>query len=258
MEALDAVPLWLVGLGLFALLASACWAGRQWRTHVARDEGNGDASLVISASLGLLALLIGFTFSLVVNRHEQRAAELVMEASAIESLWQRLDFLPPAPRAELHDTLKKYVDARVRVSRIGENRADAEAATQEGLRLADSIWNGLVVAEPLIERESTLDFLVVAATEMMRVAAARDAALSARVPAPVLLLLLVFPLSSAVMIGFVYGKRPGLHTKASVELLILLTLTILLIVDLDRPRSGLVLNSQAPLEQIQARIGAGL
>jgi hypothetical protein len=79
-----------------------------------------------------------------------------------------------------------------------------------------------------------------------------------RLPPAVLLLLLLFPMASAIMIGFVYGSRPGLHTAASTELMILLTLTVLLILDLDRPRSGMVVNSQRVLEQLDERIQADM
>jgi hypothetical protein len=258
LEILDFLPIWLVGLIFYGLLVGGAAIGRAWRARVSREEGEGDASLVMSASLGLLALLLGFTFSLVVSRHELRASSLVQESNAIEKFWKRMDFLPEDLRPELLEKLDRYVQARVDVSKTGFSAFKAQDAKNKAAETADSIWASLAAAEPRVERETTWYLTVSSASEMMSYAATRDAALAARLPIAVLMLMLLFPLASSIMIGFVYGKRPGLHTTASTELMILLTLTVLLILDLDRPRSGMVLNSQRPLERLDTRIQADM
>ena len=258
MEILDFFPTWLVGIVFYFLLVFGSAIGRWWRSRTSREGGEGDASLVMSASLGLLALLLGFTFSLVITRHELRFSSLVQETNSIEKFWKRIVFLPEDMRPEILAKLDRYVQARVDVSKIGFSASRAQEAKASAAETADAIWVSLAAVEPKIDRETTLHLLISSCSEMMSYSATRDAALVNRLPPAVLMLLVLFPMASAIMIGFVYGSRPGLHTAASTELMILLTLTVLLILDLDRPRSCMVVNSQRALEQLDERIQADM
>lgn len=258
LEILDFFPTWRVGIMFYFLLVFGAAIGRWWRSRISREGGEGDASLVMSASLGLLALLLGFTFSLVITRHELRFSSLIEETNSIEKFWKRLVFLPENLRPEILEKLEQYVQARVDVSKIGFSAFRAQEAKTKAAETADSIWASLAAAEPKLERETTLHLLIASCSEMMSNSATRDSALVNRLPPAVLMLLLLFTMASAIMIGFVYGSRPGLHTAASTELMILLTLTVLLILDLDRPRSGMVVNSQRALERLDERIQADM
>ncbi len=49
--------------------------------------------------LGLLALLLGFTFSLALNHFEARRNLVVQEANALGSAWREAHMSPPASPA---------------------------------------------------------------------------------------------------------------------------------------------------------------
>ena len=66
-----------------------------------------------AASLGLLALLLGFTFALALNRFDRRRELVVKEANAIGTTWLRASLLPEPHRAPVRDLLRRYVDARI-------------------------------------------------------------------------------------------------------------------------------------------------
>lgn len=73
------------------VLILAHGAGMSARSHVLRrggaeaEESFGQAGIIVSSVLGLVALLIGFTFSLAVSGYDKRQAAAVDEASAIYS-----------------------------------------------------------------------------------------------------------------------------------------------------------------------------
>ena len=79
-------------------------------------------------------------------------------------------------------------------------------------------------------------------------------ALANRLPPTLVALLILFPVASLVLIGYVSGQLVGAHFLASTELILLLTLVLLLIGDLNRPRSGTISTPQTPLLEVQAQI----
>lgn len=250
-RALDSLPIWLCGVLLFALLMGGAALGRWLRARGGRDGSPGDASLLVSASLGLLALLLGFTVSMAVSRHEMRRSLLVQEANAIDTMRQRADLMPAASAVAMRDELSRYLDARIRVSRIGEDAGGVARARADSRVASERMWAKIVELRASVPEESVKLLLVEGAGRMFDLASEREAALDSRLPVALLALLLLFPVASAVLLGYAYGRSPGIHGPASTEMILLLTLTLLLILDLDRPRSGMILTSQRPLVELQ-------
>ena len=59
-----------------------------------REEERADFGVVLSATLTLLGLLIGFSFSMAVSRYDQRKNLEEAEANAIGTEYVRADLLP--------------------------------------------------------------------------------------------------------------------------------------------------------------------
>ena len=92
-------PIWLTGLVYLALLLLAAWLGVALGRRRGRDPADGaSVSTVQAAVLGLLALLLAFTYSLAANRFDLRRRLLVEEANAIGTVWLRASFLPEPER----------------------------------------------------------------------------------------------------------------------------------------------------------------
>ena len=68
---------------------------------------------MLGATLTLLSLLIGFSFSMAVSRYDQRKNYEEAEANAIGTDYVRADLLPAVDAARVHELLKKYTDQRV-------------------------------------------------------------------------------------------------------------------------------------------------
>src|SRR5262249_42496654 len=79
--------------------------------------------------------------------------------------------------------------------------------------------------------------------------AARKVARQARVPAGVFVVLFAFLCTNAAVLGYVMTGLRG--RLAAGLLLVLFGLVLLLIVDIDRPASGGVVESQAPMQELQ-------
>lgn len=102
-------------------------AGEIGRRIGMRAHGRGHPALgtIESASLGLLALMIGFTFSMALNRYDGRKAAVLDEANAIGTTLLRAQLLPAAEAGNSADLLAQY--ARTRLA-LGTAGADAKAA----------------------------------------------------------------------------------------------------------------------------------
>ena len=65
-----------------------------------------------NATLTLLALLIGFSFSMAISLYDQRKNYEEAEANAIGTEFGRADLLPAGDSAKVRDLLRKYLDRR--------------------------------------------------------------------------------------------------------------------------------------------------
>ena len=214
-RALDASPLWLLGVVLFALFWLAALTGRRLRAKYASDDDGKDPALIVSSSLALLALLLGFTVSMAVARYDGRRAATVAEANAISTFLQRTDLMPPALRASTLDELDRYLSARIVVGRRGETLDAVAEARKETAAASARMWAYMVKTGPQVTDTAVRILLVESVGHMFDTAANRDAALGNRLPGTLVLLLILFPIASLVLIGSAVGKVQTGDVQAS-------------------------------------------
>src|SRR5215831_1942749 len=77
------------------------------------EEERDDFGTILGATLTLLGLLIGFSFSMAISRYDQRKNYEEAEANAIGTEYVRADLLPAGDAAEVRKLLRKYLDERV-------------------------------------------------------------------------------------------------------------------------------------------------
>ena len=114
MENLTHYPV-LVFAAAFILLSIASIAGA-WLHKLypnITDEHKDDLSVILAATLTLLALIIGFSFSMAIERYDQRKNFEEAEANAIGTELLRADLLPPDDAARVHKLLGDYLDQRI-------------------------------------------------------------------------------------------------------------------------------------------------
>jgi hypothetical protein len=250
MTIVDAMPIWATGLVLLAGLTLASRTGIRLRART----GDEDSGHILSAVLGLLALLIGFTFSLALSRYEMRSDLVLQEANAIGTTYLRAQLAPEPFRSQLQTLVRRYLDARLALADAGEDPTAIAWAEAQAEQLQQQMWETTVAAIPHIDPPVAAPLLTAAVNETIDLAAARKAALAARLPGSVVLTLVVYAAISAGILGYV-TRGTGRGTRIIAFLLfILLTLAITLILDLDKPRTGSIVVSQAPLLDLQASI----
>jgi hypothetical protein len=104
---------WLFLLTVIVIVLAAAEVGVRigLTLHRSRDEARrSQIGGVQSAVLGLLGLLLGFTFAMGVNRYDARRNLVLKEANAVGSAWLRAGLLPEAHSAPVKSLLARYVD----------------------------------------------------------------------------------------------------------------------------------------------------
>jgi hypothetical protein len=199
-----------------------------------KSEERDDFNVVLTATLTLLGLLIGFTFSMAASRYDQRKNLEEAEANAIGTEYVRVDVLPAADAAKARDQLKKYLDLRILFykSRDQKELEHINATTEQ---LQNELW--ATVRDPAMAQPTAVTGLAMAGmNDVLNSQGYSTAAWLNRVPPTGWLLMRALALGANFLIG--YGARKG----ARFILLIVplaVALSFYLISDIDSPRNGL-------------------
>ena len=130
-ERLLSRPLLLLAVvyaGLVAIGEVGYRVGRRFRERIDQPARQLEGA-VQTGTLGLLALLLGFSFSLVASRYETRTHVVMHEANALGTAYLRTDLLPEPQRSESRDIYRRYVVERIHAYDLGTDAA-ATAATR--------------------------------------------------------------------------------------------------------------------------------
>jgi hypothetical protein len=253
--ALDAIPLWAVFVltGLLVLVAiEAGYRAGLLRHRRATGEQAGPVGVMAAATLGLLALMLSFTFNFAGSRIDARRTALMNEANAIGATYLRADMLPEPHRSEIRQLLRDDVEAQ-----LGGVKAEVAAPTLEHI---DRIHNQLWEHAAALGRENPNSIMVgifaQSLNETIEQYAVRLMAVRTRVAAPIWFALYTLTFLSLFAMGYHVALSETTRSPAAISLALSFALVICLVADLDRPHEGSLRVSQQPLIDLQATMQA--
>ena len=225
----------------------------------ATEASRSHVSAIQSSILGILALLLAFTFSLSLQRFDSRSEAVVNEANAIGTEYVRADLLPAADGAKLRDdaqvALREYLELRVQASAVsGIERAEREELLTKTARSQTTLWGFARRAAEANPNPVTSGLFIQSLNEVFDAFGRRVAALDRHVPEMVLLLLYGTFVMAGAIVGFASGAGGHRPSMASYIMIVLMVVLVFIILDLDRPRRGVIEVSQKSLYDLQAAI----
>ena len=234
----------LVGMMLAGELG--CLLGRRW--HPRTDEARlGHIRAILGSVLGLLALLLSFTFAMSAQHYNERRQLVVRDANVLDGLYLQSDLLPDGARKAFKQLLRQYADLRAQVAFLHHDATDQETAKVaiQSERTHKQMWNVLKAGTDSESRHANNMFNGL--IEAMSIYRERIFSWESHVPDPVIWLLLFGALTAMCAIGFFggLGNHRGLPARITVTLL--LCGTIYVVLDLDKPHQGLMPVSQRPM-----------
>jgi hypothetical protein len=233
-------------------------AGRRWHADT-HDAGREIFVAIKVALLGMLALLLAFTFGMAADRYADRQRLVTDEANLLHTLLLRSSLLPEPARTQFQQVLGQFVDARLAFFDARHNLVAVEEAVDRTEQLHHQMWS-LVRGEALRDPPMKgVEGVMQSLTDEWALHRQRVHAFENRVPDAVILLLFGGTLIAMAAVGFAAGIANHRGTVGKLLLAALLGGTILVVLDLDRPRRGLFQISQEPLlhlKTVLARDGA--
>jgi hypothetical protein len=240
---------------LVAVLSAALWLGS--RIGLRRATREDERSLVPlttveAAMLGLLALLLGFSFEMATARWDLRKHAAIDEANAIGTTYLRTSLLPDPQRTEIRAQLVAYVDARLS-SDVMSPRGDARArSAAEARRIQSRVWELAVAAAFADPRPTTSGLFLQSLNATIDAHGTWVALVEDHVPESILWLLLAVAIGALGLTGYVSGVAGRVRRFTGLLVVLLVSLVVVLIVDLDRPSRGLIRVSDANLRTLRA------
>lgn len=248
----DGAPMLVLGGAVLVLMALAVATGvmikrQHLRDRHGKDDGVGDGeSYMVSGVLGLLALLMGFTFALAVDRFETRRTLVMQEANAIGTAYLRTQLLDEPHRARISGLLIDYAENRVALGK--SNVARNPQLLVKNDRLVTELWAATASAFQTIKGLDFSSAFLESMNTLIDLDASRKAARLVRVPTEVFGVLVIYVIVTAGVLGYVFVGKRG--RSAAAVMLFMLSMSLLLIVDIDRPTGGGVREGQGPMERL--------
>jgi|SRR5688572_21788590 hypothetical protein len=246
----------LVAIGIFvAALETGYRLGK--RRQVKTDEPDKThANALHGATLGLLALLLGFSFAMAVSRYENRKTLMVDQANAIGTAALRGSLLAQPHADRTAALFRDYVDSRFLYNASVRGSQGIDEAEARASKIETELWNISRILLTEDPRAQPASLFTQALNEMFDIREKRRFALDDRVPGSVIFLL--FAISAVAMALVAYscglsGRRRGI---ANFTFASLIALVLVIILDIDAPRVGFVKVSQGSLIRLQQSLPA--
>jgi hypothetical protein len=226
--------------------ATGYYAGRR---RLARGQKSPELGAVQGALLGLLGLMLAFSFGSAAERFVARRDLILEEANAIGTAYLRADLLP-SPHAEaLRSALARYVDVRVAFFDAGIDEAAVRAAMAQSEQLHAAIWSAGMAG---VREVPTAGVIVLPAlNEVIDLHASRVDALRRHLPTAVVAMLLAIAALAVSSVGYGSGFSGASYLSGSIAFVVASVAVLGLTLDLDYPRAGLVRVSQVTMLELQ-------
>ena len=231
-------PLLVFVLSFLALWLSA-WIGWSFlrRQRILDEEIREDFGFILAATLTLLGLIIGFSFSMATSRYDQRKNYEEAEANAIGTEYVRADLLPAANAASVRALLRSYLDQRI-LFYTAHDEQELQQINARTAQLQTELWSA--VRAPAAAQPTPIVALAVSGmNDVLNSQGYTQAAYWNRIPMAAWALMAAIAIGCNLLVG--YGSR---SVKAGSKLLPILPLVVsvafMLIADIDSPRHGII------------------
>jgi hypothetical protein len=248
-------PLFIILTLLLAMTTAAevgFRLGRRWHAR-SGDAGRAHFGSILGSLLGLLALLLSFTFAMSANRFDSRRQLVLADANALETLYLQSDLLPDASRKAFKQSLRQYVDLRSQIALLRHDATPAEAAalSDKSDAIHAQMWKAVKEAAQANPPAKIADEMLKGLAASLSIHRNRMFAWESRVPDSVIWLLLFGCVAGITAIGLAGGLGNHRGLPARIIVTFLLCATIFVVLDLDRPHEGLISVSQSPILHLQ-------
>lgn len=245
----------LIAAVLFLLIVAANEIGLRIGGHYlgqSDSDVKSQTSAIQAGILGMLALILGFTFNMSIQRYDVRSGAEVTEANAIGTAELRTALLPDPYAGQAQAAIDEYIALRLRSAGVDlTHREERRALFVETTQLQQRIWDIGVAAADANPNPVRSGYFLTAVNEMIDAYGSRIDALQRHVPPAIFYLLFIFFVATGGLIGYSSGLGQRRSRVPALILNLLICLLVFIIIDLDRPRRGVIQVRQDSMEALR-------
>lgn len=211
------------------------------------DGADDNVGTMEGAVLGLLALMISFTFAMALTRYDARRDAILTEANDIGTAALRARLLPAPHHVEVLNLLREYTGIRLDLRHTRTSEEAFRAAVARSADIHEALWQQ---AKAVAAKDSGMvptGLFIQALNAVIDDQEKRLTAYRTRVPQVVLAGLYAIAMTALGFTGYASGVKPAGSRAPAYMMGVLVAGVILLIQDLDRPGAGYIQASMQPL-----------
>jgi hypothetical protein len=240
--------------GFFAALEIGYRLGR--RRHDKSDEPDKSHSNALQgATLGLLALLLGFTFAMAVSRFDNRKTVIMEQANAIGTAELRSRLLGTPYAEQAAPLFRAYVQAWLDYRAAIIDLDAVKAAEQRAFGIENQLWNIVRDATSANPQSQPAALFAAAMNDVIDAHERRHRSIQDRVPDAVILVLFAVSILALGQVAYNSGLAGRRWPFANATFAIVIAIVLVIILDIDRPRRGFVQVSQDSMIRLQHSLG---
>lgn len=249
MHILDYLPIWAiylitVGIGLLAVEIGFQF-GKFWRARHQKDDVSGLGAM-IGSTLGLWAFLLAFLVGIASNRFDERRFLVINEANSIGTTYLRAGFLPEPYASQTRELLREYAALRLKVVEL----ATHESAKTRSDAIHAELWKMAEEAAKM-NKDPIIASYISSLNETIDLHASRVTALeAAKMPFTIYVGIYLVAILGLSMLGFQSGLNGTRNFIVTLVLILIFSLVLLVIIDLDRSWGGLLRVNQQPIRDL--------
>ncbi|MFO0855891.1 MAG: hypothetical protein U0640_00885 [Phycisphaerales bacterium] len=232
----------MLAIVLFVLIFGAFFAGRILGQVNEKEEPH--LSVVQGAALGILGLMMGFSYSGAMSRFGDRQNVVVNEANSIGTAWMHADLIPETQRGQLRSLLKQYTNKRIE---LVHTTGDDESKRIENalFDLQQQIWDVAVAGVRLSPGSDKL--VLTPLDEVFDQLGTRNSLKTRHIPVAVFVVMVLSAMLSVAMISYGQARRKMPLLMPALGLNLLIWAVMWVTIDLDLPQQGVIRISDEPL-----------
>ena len=200
-------------------------------------ETSSDLGIIQTATLTLLGLIIGFTFSMAIARYDLRQVYEEAEANAIGTEFLRADLLPSKTAESIKGLLNEYLDQRI-LFYSKQDQETAKQITQRTMAIENAMWSELL---PVARTQPTptIALVISGMNDVINSRGYTQAAWWNRIPTAAWWLMAAIAIGANILVGF--GAR-NFRPNAGLFMIFptMIAISFFLIADIDSPRGGVI------------------
>jgi NADH:ubiquinone oxidoreductase subunit 5 (subunit L)/multisubunit Na+/H+ antiporter MnhA subunit len=236
----------VVVIGILASRAGTWMALRRNKKGLKETENVLDSS--VAAILGLLAFMLGFTFSLSASRFENRRELVVKQANAIETSYLRTSLIPDKQKLFIRNLYHQYIDILIKLDNTSD--IQMEIARLEGIQT--NLWGETASLVPVNMDGELRSLFTDSVNEVIQLQNERlTVGIFFKIPTILWISLLLIFFVSMFSMGYMTDSYKIQRNLNLLMLAISFSMVIVLIADMDSNNQHSIHVSQQPLVDLK-------